>query len=34
MPSLKPVSEGCPTPAAMLAQLKGMGPEFYGNTLV
>ena len=25
---LKPVSEGCPTPAAMLAQLKGMGPEF------
>jgi transposase len=26
--SLKPVSEGCPAPAAMLAQLKGMGPEF------
>ena len=25
---LKPVSEGCPTPVAMLAQLKGMGPEF------
>ena len=25
---LKPVSEGCPAPAAMLAQLKGMGPEF------
>ena len=25
---VKPVSEGCPTPAAMLAQLKGMGPEF------
>ena len=26
--SLKPVSQGCPQPAAMLAQLKGMGPEF------
>ena len=25
---LKPVSEGCPAPAAMLAQLKGMGPDF------
>ena len=25
---LKPVSEGSATPAAMLAQLKGMGPEF------
>src|SRR6516162_2513383 len=25
---LKPVSEGCSTPASMLAQLKGMGPEF------
>ena len=25
---LKPMSEGCPAPAAMLAQLKGMGPEF------
>jgi transposase len=25
---LKPVSGGCPAPAAMLAQLKGMGPEF------
>ena len=25
---LKPMSEGCPAPAAMLAQLKGDGTEF------